>query len=165
MHTYPHPSTHPHIYPSTHPSIQAPIHASIHSSSTHPSTYLSIYLCIHLSNHLPIYVLIHLSIHPSIKPVLKEINPEYSLEGLMLKLKFQCCGHLMQTANSLEKTWMLGKIEGRRRRGGRGWDGWMGSPAQWTWVWASSGRWWKTGKPGLLQSMGLQRVGHDWVTE
>ena len=89
---------------------------TIHSSSTHPSTYLSIYLCIHLSNHLPIYVLIHLSIHPSIKPVLKEINPEYSLEGLMLKLKFQCCGHLMQTANSLEKTWMLGKIEDRRRR-------------------------------------------------
>ena len=48
--------------------------------------------------------------------ILKEINPEYSLEGLMLKLKFQCCGHLMQTANSLEKTWMLGKIEDRRRR-------------------------------------------------
>ena len=46
-----------------------------------------------------------------------EINPEYSLEGLMLKLKFQCFDHLMQTADSLEKTLMLGKIEGRRRRG------------------------------------------------
>ena len=53
-------------------------------------------------------------INPSI---LKEINPEYSLEGLMLKLKLQYFGHLMQTANSLEKTLMLGKIEGRRRRG------------------------------------------------
>ena len=49
--------------------------------------------------------------------VLKEINPEYSLEGLMLKLNFQCFGHLMQRANSLEKILMLGKIEGRRRRG------------------------------------------------
>ena len=49
--------------------------------------------------------------------ILKEINPEYSLEGLMLKLKHQYVGHLMRTANSLEKTLMLGKIEGRRRRG------------------------------------------------
>ena len=49
--------------------------------------------------------------------ILKEINPEYSLEGLMLKLKLQYFGHLMQRANSLEKTLMLGKIEGRRRRG------------------------------------------------
>ena len=49
--------------------------------------------------------------------ILKEINPEYSLEGLMLKLKPQYCGHLMQRSDSLEKTLMLGKIEGRRRRG------------------------------------------------
>ena len=47
----------------------------------------------------------------------------------------------------------------------RGWDGWMASPTQWTWVWASSGSWWWTGKPGVLQSMGSQRVGHHWVTE
>ena len=47
--------------------------------------------------------------------IVKEINPEYSLEGLMLKLKLQYCGHLMRGANSLEKTQMLGKIEGRRR--------------------------------------------------
>ena len=47
----------------------------------------------------------------------------------------------------------------------RGWDGWMASLTQWTWVWSSSRRWWRTGKPGVLQSMGSQRVGHDWVTE
>ena len=63
--------------------------------------------------------------------LLKEINPEYSLEGLMLKLKLQYFGHLMRTADSLEKTLMLGKVEGRRR-GNRGWDGWMASPTQWT---------------------------------
>ena len=47
----------------------------------------------------------------------------------------------------------------------RGWDGWMASPTRWTWVWASSGNWWWTGKPSALQSMGSQRVRHDWVTE
>ena len=88
--------------------------------------------------------------------ILKEMNPECSLEGLMLKLKLQYFGHLMQRADSLEKTVMLGKIEGRRRRGqrrNRGWDGWMASLSHWTWVWASSGRWCRTGKPGVLQSM------------
>ena len=66
--------------------------------------------------------------------ILKEISPEYSLEGLMLKLKLQYFGHLMQRTDSLEKTLMLGKIEGRKKKG---WDGWMASPTQWTWVWVS----------------------------
>ena len=56
-------------------------------------------------------------IKPARRSILKEISPEYSLEGLMLKLKLQYSGHLMQRANSLEKTLMLGKIEGQRRRG------------------------------------------------
>ena len=97
--------------------------------------------------------------------ILKEISPEYSLEGLMLKLKLQYFGHLMQRTDSLEKTLMVGKIDGMKRRGQRGWDGWMSSLTQWTWVWVSSGGWWWTGKPGLLQSMGLQRVRHNWATE
>ena len=75
--------------------------------------------------------------------ILNEIRPEYSLEGLMLKLELQYFGHLMWRNDSLEKTLMLGKIEGRRRRqDDRGWDGWMASPTWWTWVWASSGSWW-----------------------
>ena len=88
--------------------------------------------------------------------ILKEISPEYSLEGLMLKLKLQYFGHLMQRTDSLEKTLMPGKVEGWRRRGRQKWDGWMASPAWWTWVWASSGSWWWTGRPGVLQSMGSQ---------
>ena len=98
--------------------------------------------------------------------ILKEISPEYSLEGLMLKMKLQYFGHLMQRTDSLEKTPMLGKTEDRRRRGWQ-WMRWLGmaSPTWWTWVWASSGSWYWTGKPGMLQSMGLQRVGHDWTTE
>ena len=47
----------------------------------------------------------------------------------------------------------------------RGWDGWMASPTRWTWVWVDSGSWWWTGRPGMLQFMGSQRVGHDWATE
>ena len=86
--------------------------------------------------------------------ILKEISPEYSLEGLMLKLKLQCFGLLIQRTNSLEKTLMLGKIEGGGEGDNRGWDGWMASPTQWTWVWVSSGSWWWTGRPGVLQSMG-----------
>ena len=64
--------------------------------------------------------------------ILKEISPEHSLEGLMLKLTLQYFGHLMWRANSLEKTLMLGKTEGRRRRRDRGWDGWMASLTQWS---------------------------------
>ena len=60
---------------------------------------------------------------------------------------------------------MLGKTEGKRRRGDEGWDGWMASPTQCPWVWANSWRWWRTGKPGVLQTMGLRRLGHDWATE
>ena len=86
----------------------------------------------------------------------KEISPGCALEGLMLKLKPQYFGHLMRRTDSLEKTPMLGKIEGRREADDRGWDGWMASPIQWTWVWASSGSWWWTGKRGMLQSMGWQ---------
>ena len=82
--------------------------------------------------------------------ILKEISPEYSLEGLMLKLKLQYFGSLMWRTNSFEKTLMLGKIEGGRRRGNRRWDGWMVSLTLWTWVWVSSGSWWWTGKPGVL---------------
>ena len=98
--------------------------------------------------------------------ILREINPEYSLEGLMLKLKLQHFGHVLWTADSLEKSVMLGKIEDRRRRGHqRMRDGWMASLMQWTWTWANFRRWWGTERPGVLQSVGLQRVRHDWVTE
>ena len=95
----------------------------------------------------------------------KEISPEYSLERLILKLKLQYFGHLMWTTDSQEKTLMLGNIEGRGGGYNRGWDGWMTSSTQWLWVGKSSGSWWWSGRPCLLQSMGWQKVGHDWVTE
>ena len=87
--------------------------------------------------------------------ILKEINPEYSLEGLMLKLKLRYSGHLM---------WRVDSLRARGEGGNRGRDGWKASPTQWTGAWASSGRWWKTGTPSVLPSTS-RRVRHDLGTE
>ena len=73
--------------------------------------------------------------------------------------------HLMWRTDLFEKTLVLGKIDGRRRGGNRRWDGSMASSTLWTWVWVISRNWWRTGKPGLLKSMRLQRVRHNWATE
>ena len=95
--------------------------------------------------------------------ILKEISPEYSLEGLMLKLQY--FGHLMWRTNSSEKTVMLGKIEGGRRMGW--WRiRWLeGITNSMDMSLSNSRSWWWTGKPAVLQSMGSQRVGYNWVTE
>ena len=99
------------------------------------------------------------------QPILKEISPEYPLKGLMLKLQFQYFDHLMRRTHSFEKTLILGKIEGRRRKG-RQKMRWLdcitySMDMSWSKFW----EWWWTGRPGVLQSMGSQRVGHDWGTE
>ena len=91
-------------------------------------------------------------------------NPEYSLEELMLKLKLQYFGHLMQTADSLKKSLMLGKIEGRRR--GRQRMRWLdGIMDVMDMNLAKFRKWWGTEAPGMLQSMGSQRVRHNWMTQ
>ena len=96
--------------------------------------------------------------------ILKEISPDYSLEGLMLKLKLQYFGHLMRRTDSFEKTLMLGEIEGRRRRGLQRMR-WLDGITQWTWVWVSSRSWWWTGRPDMVQSIGLQSQTQlsDWT--
>ena len=73
--------------------------------------------------------------------ILKKISPEYSLEGLMLKLKLQNFGHLMWIANSLERPWFWERLRAGGKGDYRGWDGWMPSLTRWPWVWASSKRW------------------------
>ena len=95
--------------------------------------------------------------------VLKEINPDYALEGLMLKL--QSFGHLVGRANHWQRPWCWEILKAGGEGDDRGWDGWMASRTRWTWVWMNSGRWWWTGRPGVLQFMGSQRVRHDWATE
>ena len=96
--------------------------------------------------------------------ILRKSNPEYSLEGLMLKLKLEYFGHLMQTVNSLEKSLMLGKDWGHKKVSEdvmAGWHHWCNGHR----CWANFGRWWGRGRPAVLQSMGSQRVRHNWVTE
>ena len=101
-----------------------------------------------------------------IKPAIpREIRPDYSLEGVMLKLKFQCFCHLMGRTDSLGKTLMLGKTEGRRRRGQQRMRWLDGITDSTDMSLGTSWSWWWTGKPGVLQSLGLQRVGHKWVSE
>ena len=101
-----------------------------------------------------------------IQPViLKEISPGCSLEGLMLKLKFQYFGHLMRRADSFEKILMLWRLREEGEGDDRGWDGWMASPTQWTLSLGKLQELVIAGKPGMLQFMGLQRVRHDWASE
>ena len=100
-----------------------------------------------------------------IKPIHPKGNQSWIFIGRTdSEAEAQYFGQLMRRANLSEKILMLGKIGGRRRRR---WQRtrWLASLTQWTWVWASSRRWWRTGKPGVLQSMGLQRIRHDWATE
>ena len=96
---------------------------------------------------------------------LKKISPEYSLEGLMLKLKLQYCGHPCKELTYLKRPCYQERLKAGGEGDNRGWDGWMASLAHWTWVWVNSGCWWWTGRPGVLQTLGSQRVGHNWATE
>ena len=95
--------------------------------------------------------------------ILKEISPEHSLEGLMLKLKTPVVTWCEELTH-LKRPWCWERLK-VGEGDDRGWDGWMASLTQRTWVWVNSRSWWWTGRPGLLQSMGSQRAGHDWVTE
>ena len=97
--------------------------------------------------------------------ILNKISPEYSLEGLMLKLKLQYFGHLMCRIDYWKRPWCWERLKAGGEGDDRGWDGLMTSRTGWTWVWVNSGSWWWTGRPGMLQSMGSQRVGYNWVTE
>ena len=83
--------------------------------------------------------------------------------------------HSMFSANTLatwckelthwKRPWCWERLKVGGEGDDRGWDGWMASPTRWTWVWISFGSWWWTGKPGMLQSMGSQRVRRDWATD
>ena len=96
--------------------------------------------------------------------ILKEISPEYSLKGLMLKLKLQYFDQLIRRTH-WKRSWCWERLKAGGEGDDRGWDSWMASVTQRTWVWVNSGSWWWTGRPGVLWFMGLQRVRHDWVTE
>ena len=82
----------------------------------------------------------------------------------MLKLKLQY-STWWEELTHWKRPWCWERLKAGGEGEDRGWDGWMASRTRWAWVWANSGSWWWTGKPGMLQSMGSQRVRHDWATE
>ena len=96
--------------------------------------------------------------------ILKEINAEYSLEGLMLKLKLQYFGHLLWRTDSLERPWCWERLNSGGEGDDRGWDGWLASPTQRTWVWVTSGSGDEQGGLACCCPWG-HRVRHDWSTE
>ena len=99
------------------------------------------------------------------QPTLKEINPKYSLKGLMLKLLY--FGHLMWELTHWKRPWCWERLRAGGEGDDRGWDSWMASPTQWTWIWANSGRQRRTAEPGVLQSNGFtksQTQLRDWTT-
>ena len=96
--------------------------------------------------------------------ILEEISPEYSLEGLMLKLKLQYFATWCEEMTNSKRPWCW-EILKEREGDDRGWDGWMTSLIQGTWVWVNSWSWWWTGRPDVLHSILSQRVRHDWTTE
>ena len=97
--------------------------------------------------------------------ILKEINPEYSLEGLSWSWNSNPLATWYEELTHWKRPWSWERLKAGGEGDNRGWDGWMVSPTQWTWVWVNSGSWWWTGKRGVLQSMGSQTDGHDWATE
>ena len=99
------------------------------------------------------------------KSILKEISLEYSLEGLMLKLKLQYLATWHEELTHLKRSCCWERLKAGGEWDDRGWDGWMASLTQWTWVCVNSRSWWWTGRPGMLQLMGSQRVTHYSDTE
>ena len=103
----------------------------------------------------------------------KEIQPVHPkgnqswifIERTDVEAETPILGHLIRRTDSLERPWCWERLRAGGEGEDRGWDGWMASPTQWTGVWVDSGSWWWTGRPGVLQSMGSQRVRHDWATE
>ena len=97
--------------------------------------------------------------------ILKEISPGISLEGMMLKLNSSSLATSCEELTHWKRLWCWEGLGAGGEGDDRRWDGWMASLTRWTWVWVNFGSWWWTGRPGVLQFMGLQRVGHDWATE
>ena len=97
--------------------------------------------------------------------ILKESSPEYSLKDRCWSWSSNTLATWCKELTHWKRPWCWERLKVGGEGDDRGWDGWMASPTQWTWVWVSSGNWWWTGKPGVLQSMGFQRIGHDWASE
>ena len=96
--------------------------------------------------------------------ILKEVSPECSLEVLSWSWSSNSLATWCEELTHWKRPWCWERLKAEGEGDDRGWD-WMASLTQWTWVWVNSCSWWWTWRPGVLQFMGSQRVGHDWMTE
>ena len=99
------------------------------------------------------------------KSILKDISPEYHWEDWCWSWNSNTLATWYKEPTHWKRSWWWERLKVREEGDDLEWDGWMASLTRWTWVWVGCGSWWWTGKPGVLQFMGLQRVWHDWVTE
>ena len=97
--------------------------------------------------------------------ILKEISPEYSWKDWCWSWNSNTLATWCKGLTHLKRPWCWERLRAGGEEEDRGWDGLIASPTQWTWVWGNSGSWWWIGRPGVLQSMGSQRVRHDWAIE
>ena len=97
--------------------------------------------------------------------ILKEINPDYSLKDWCWRGSSNTLATWCKELTPWKRSWCWERLRAGGEGVNRGWHGWMASPTQWTWFQVDSGSWWWTGKPGVLQFMGSQRVRHGWMTE
>ena len=97
--------------------------------------------------------------------ILKESSPEYHWKDWCWSWNSYTCSTRCEELTHWKRPWCWERLKAGGEGDDRGWDGWMASPTQWTWVWVNSGSWWWTERPGMLQSMGSQEVGHNWATE
>ena len=96
---------------------------------------------------------------------LKKITPGYSWKDWYWSWNSNTSATWCEELTHQKRPWCWERLRAEREDNNRVWEGWMASLSRWTWVWVSSGRWWWTGKPGMLQSTGLQRIRHDWMTK
>ena len=97
----------------------------------------------------------------STQSILNKISPEYSLKDWCWNWNSNTLATWCEEPTQWKRPWCWKILKVGGEGDDRAWDGWMASPTQWTWVWVNFGSWWWTGKPGVLQSLGSQRVGHD----
>ena len=103
------------------------------------------------------------TVRKSNQSILKEISPEYSLMEWCWSWSSSTLATWYKELTPWKRPWCWERLKVGREGDDRGWDGWVASPSWWRWVWVGSGNWWWTGKPGVLQSMGSQRVRHHWL--
>ena len=97
--------------------------------------------------------------------ILKENSPGVHWKDWCWRWNSNTLATWYEELTHLKRPWCWERLRAGGEGDDRGWDGWMASPTQWTWVWVNSGSWWWTGRPGMLQSMGSQRIGHDSATQ